>query len=448
VNECRRTGVEANKHAMKERYLIEDMMSQGHNGVVFRATDVETGKTVALRRYFPFGRGYGGLDAEGRKAYEDSLGDLCSVRHESLAAVVGGGCDDVDGFPFIATEWIDAETLEVLHARATLGVDDVLKLLGATIDASLWLSQTFGREALWVETELATMLRRNSDKAHDYVFCISPFKWLGISKPEGDLKSLSGLASQLLHGVPHANGDAKFSGLVHWIEWLRVAPKSTTLTQARSKLSLLLQSSTHAPVRKSTPPQPKGKQPAPRKAKRPVRAMLWVNLFLALGTIAFGGYAYQVKQSREDAKKPKAYLKADKSGSKKFTAKKKKPEPRTEIVAGAFDAPATEVIPWDNHPRLMEHVRRKVTVEGPAGRIDQSKSGKTLYLIFFGGDKPESSRVGIRLGKGSPDATKSELAAFVGKKIRASGEVKKEMQGNLSSPAVMVNDVSAIQIID
>jgi hypothetical protein len=43
---------------------------------------------------------------------------------------------------------------------------------------------------------------------------------------------------------------------------------------------------------------------------------------------------------------------------------------------------------------------------------------------------------------------KSELAAFVGKKIRASGEVKKEMQGNLSSPAVMINDVSAIQIID
>jgi hypothetical protein len=26
--------------------------------------------------------------------------------------------------------------------------------------------------------------------------------------------------------------------------------------------------------------------------------------------------------------------------------------------------------------------------------------------------------------------------------------VKKEMQGNLSSPAVMINDVSAIQIID
>jgi hypothetical protein len=43
---------------------------------------------------------------------------------------------------------------------------------------------------------------------------------------------------------------------------------------------------------------------------------------------------------------------------------------------------------------------------------------------------------------------KSDLQSFVGKKIRASGEVKKEMQGNLSSMAVMINDVSAIQIID
>lgn len=433
---------------MKERYSIEDMMSQDYNGVVFRATNTKTGQTVAMRRFFPFGRGYGGLDADGRKAYEDSLDDLCSVRHESLAAVTGGGCDDVDGFPFIATEWIDGETLEVLHARATLGVDDVLKVLGATIDVSLWLSQTFGREALWVETESTAIMRRNSDKAHDYVFCISPYKWLGISNADNDLKALSGLASQLLHGVPHTNGDTKFSGLIHWIEWLRVTPKSTTLSQARGKLSLLTQPATHAPIRRSAPPQPKAKPFSPRRPKRPVRAMLWVNLFLALGTIAFGGYAYQVKQSRADSKTYRAHFKNDKSAAKKSTAKRKMPMKQNAKLSAAFHVPTTEVIPWENHSKLLEHVRRNVTVEGPAERIDQSKSGKTIYLVFQGGGKPESSRVGIRMGEGSPDKMKSKLAPFVGKKIRASGEVKKEMQGNLSSPAVMVNDVSAIRIID
>lgn len=433
---------------MNERYSIEDMMSQGHNGVVFRATDTETGQPVALRRFFPFGRGYGGLDADGRITYEDSLGDLCSVRHESLAAVTGGGCDDVDGLPFIATEWIVGEMLEVLHAHATLGVDDVLKVLGAAIDVSLWLSQTFGREALWVETELTAIMRRNSNKAHDYVFWISPYKWLGISNADGDLKALSGLASQLLHGIPHANGEAKIARLIHWIEWLRVAPESTTLSQARGKLSLFTQPATPAPMRRSSPPQPRARPSNPRLPKRPVRTMLWVNLFLTLGTIALGAYAYQVKKSRADSKATRAHFKTDKSVAKKSAAKKKIPEKQNAKLSAAIDTPTTEVIPWENHSKLLEHVRRNVTVEGPAERIDQSKSGKTIYLVFQGGDKPESSRVGIRMGEGSPDKMKSKLAPFVGKKIRASGEVKKEMQGNLSSPAVMVNDVSAIRIID
>ena len=427
---------------MKQRFQIEDMMSQGHQGVAFRATDAETGQTVTLRRYFPFGRGYGGLDAASRKVYENSLNDLCSVRHESLAAVVGGGCDDVDGFPFIASEWIDGQTIEVLHARAALGVDDVLKLLLAAIDASLWLSQKFGLESLWVETELATIVRRNSNKAHDYVFSISPFKWLGISNSNDDPVALSGLAAHLLHGLPHDNRDAKFSGILRWIEWLRAAPQPASLAQARGKLLQLTQAA-HAPVRRSAPPQPKAKISTTRKPKRPIRAMLWVNLFLAFGTIAFGGYAYQVKQSRADAKISRVHSKAVKSDAKKTSAAKTKPKPRTEIAAIS-----SEVIPWDNRSKLMEQVRRQVTVEGPAGRVDQSKSGKTFYLVFHGGEKPESSRVGIRLGKGSVDKMKSELSAFIGKRIRASGEVKKEMQGNLSSPAVMINDVSAIRIID
>jgi hypothetical protein len=176
--------------------------------------------------------------------------------------------------------------------------------------------------------------------------------------------------------------------------------------------------------------------------------MLWVNLFLAFGTAVFGAYAHQTKQSRSNARNPKTHLKADKSSAKKPIAKKKTPQPRSDATASASDVTVPEVISWENHPKLLENVRRKVTVEGPAAKVDQSKSGKTLYLVFLGGDKSDSSRVGIRVGKDSPEKIKSELAVFVGKTIRASGEVKKEMQGNLSSPAIMVNDVSAIQTID
>jgi hypothetical protein len=175
--------------------------------------------------------------------------------------------------------------------------------------------------------------------------------------------------------------------------------------------------------------------------------MLWVNLFLAFGTAVFGAYAHQAKQLRAEARAPKTQLKDDKPIAKKQTAKKKNPQRPSGAMASSSSATASEVISWDDS-KLLEHVRRRVMVEGPAARVDQSKSGKTLYLVFLGGDKPDSSRVGIRVGKESPDKIKSKLATFVGKTIRASGEVKKEMQGNLSSAAVMINDVSAIQTID
>ncbi|MFZ9941913.1 MAG: hypothetical protein ACO3F7_07160 [Luteolibacter sp.] len=432
---------------MKEKYLIEDLLSQSHHGAIFRASDRETGLPVVLRRYFPFGRGCGGLDAEAQKIYEGSIADLRSLRHESLAPVIDGGCDEVDGIPFIATEWIHGETIEELQSRVMLGIDDVYDLLNAAIDLSLWISQILGRETLWVDTDLATVLRRDSGNPRNYVFCVSPYKWLGTRKSDGDLMELSGFASQLLQGMPHANGDVKYNHLVHWIEWLRVAPPSTTLDQVRSKLAQPANPSAQAPVRRTAAPQPKTKSTLPRKRKRPFRAMLWVNLFLAFGTAVFGAYAHQAKQSRAEARAPRTDLKVDKTSAKKQIAKKKNTQRSSGAMAISSNATASEVMSWDDS-KLLEHVRCRVTVQGPAARVDQSKSGKTLYLVFLGGDDPDSSRVGIRVGKQSPDEIKSKLAAFVGKTIRASGEVKKEMQGNLSSAAVMINDVSAIQTID
>lgn len=432
---------------MNDRFQIDDLMSQGPEGIVFRATDRETGAAVALRRYFPFGKGCGGLDEDARTAYAQSLEGLSSLKHPSLRQVLGGGCDEIDHIPYIVTEWVDGEAVEMLVSHAMLGLDDVTNLLKSALDTSLWLSEIFQKESLWVETELSTVIRINSKKSGDFNFWISPIKWLGVTGPDHDMKQLAGFATQLLHGVPMTMGNAQQSGIVRWIEWLRAAPKTATLTQAREKLTHHLQSTGGAPLRKLITP-PKQEKPAAHK-KPPHRpgAIFCLNFSLVMLVIGLGYYSHQVKQARADGRKPAAHHKANRQPAKK-TAKKNEKSSRAEIVSGSNEVAPGELIAWDNHSRLLANNRRKITVEGPAGRIDQSKSGKTLYLVFFGGDKPESSRVGIRLGNGSPDQIKSELSAFVGKKIRASGEVKKEMQGNLSSPAVMVNDVSAIQIID
>lgn len=433
---------------MNDRFQIDDLMSQGAEGIVFRATDKDTGATVALRRYFPFGKGCGGLDEDARAAYSQSLLGLSSLKHQSLRQVLGGGCDEVDHLPYIVTEWVDGDTAEALASRSMLDLDDVENLLKSALNASLWLSQIFQKESLWIETDLSTVIRRGCGKQGDFTFWISPIKWLGISGPDHDLKLLAGFATQLMQGVPMTMGNAKHTRLVRWIEWLGAAPISATLSQARERLTHHLQSPSNAPLRKLVTPPKQEKPTAKKKPRRRPGAILYANLFLLLVAIGLGYYSHQVKQTRPDAKKSLAHHKNHRAPEKKTAKKHENSPPKDTMMAAGKETVSGELIAWDNYSKLMENNRRKVVVEGPAGRVDQSKSGKTFYLVFFGGDKPESSRIGIRLGKGTPDQMKSELGAFVGKKIRASGEVKKEMQGNLSSPAVMVNDVSAIQIID
>jgi hypothetical protein len=90
-----------------KRFEIEDIVDQDASGVVFRAVDSSTGREVALRRFFPFGPDGGGLEGDEQLAYGNAVEILTGLQHPGLRAVVGGGCDSVDGLPFIATEWID-----------------------------------------------------------------------------------------------------------------------------------------------------------------------------------------------------------------------------------------------------------------------------------------------------------------------------------------------------
>lgn len=429
---------------MNERFQIDDLISQGPDGVFFRATDGETGQKVVLRRYFPFGRGGGGLDAEAGKAFKDSIDGFSSIKSEALCRIVGGGCDDVDGIPFIATEWIDGETIEFLKARSMLGVTDIVLILTSVMNLSLWLSQSFGREALWIDLDLAAMWRKNSEKPHDYVFCVSIPHWLGLSNKSDEMSELAGLASQLVLGVPQTAGNPKHAALLRWIEWLRAEPKSTPLKKARDKLVTELQSIRSAPMRKSPLPRVIDGSRIRQKAGSPVSAISLFCIFLGIGTIGLATYAYQTKWHRSVAKKSSVASKNTKGNLKKKMSKK----PSSGNVAAAVNPTKGSVISSGSHLRLAENINRKVVIEGNAERVDWSKSGKTYYLVFLEGEKSKPSRVGIRLSERSPDQMKSDLQSFVGKKIRASGEVKKEMQGNLSSMAVMINDVSAIQIID
>ncbi len=95
-------------------------MEQDAGGVIFQAFDEETQQPVALRRFFPYGAGGGGLEGEERAAYEEAVLRLMQVSIPSLRRVVAGGVDDLDGMPFLASEWIPGKTLAERLARGPL----------------------------------------------------------------------------------------------------------------------------------------------------------------------------------------------------------------------------------------------------------------------------------------------------------------------------------------
>ena len=117
-----------------QRFKIEDLIVQDASGVVFRALDGETGTMVALRRFFPFGASGGGLMEDEQTAYNIALGRLAGLHHPALRSVVCGGCDPVDGMPFIATEWVEGDALEMILEQGPLTVDATLELLQQALD--------------------------------------------------------------------------------------------------------------------------------------------------------------------------------------------------------------------------------------------------------------------------------------------------------------------------
>ena len=108
---------------LSRRFEIQDIVAQDSFGVTFRALDTRTGEPVALRRFFPFGADGGGLFDEERSDYAAAVARLVSLQHPGLRGVLTGGCDPVDGMPFVATEWIDGDSVAAMLQRGTFTRD-------------------------------------------------------------------------------------------------------------------------------------------------------------------------------------------------------------------------------------------------------------------------------------------------------------------------------------
>ena len=241
--------------------------------MTFEALDRESGKTVVLRRYFPFGRDGGGLSPIQAQDYEALLTQLAEVRHNGMRSLVAGGCDPQDGMPFLVSERVAGPALADALQQGPVAAASVIALIDRALEVSALISETLGMQAVWVETSPSAIVVSEDDPERGFTFWISPLNWLHEADTHPGLSPVL----ELLRAVaakPAPGDDVRLiAGLKRWETWL-AANLSASPAEARRtfKPTVLPPAHTAGPQPRPVAPAPAKAAPAPVKASAPAPA--------------------------------------------------------------------------------------------------------------------------------------------------------------------------------
>ncbi len=275
---------------MIQRFQIEDLVTQDSSGVVFRALDTETNNAVAVRRFFPFGADGGGLHEDEQTAYHIAVERLASIRHPALRAVICGGCDPVDGMPYLATEWIEGPRLESIIGRGPLDPVAIANLLTQALEVCELLSEVLAEEAVWVETSLQSIVVGAEGTGRGVTFRIAPLKWLGKNDGQRGLESLITLTEEIMGWMGKSVSDQAGHGLGGWLKWLRGNARTTTLHEAREMLAAAIGVEPPVPAKIRAHHHVAASQWVPAKKKKASRLPIVIGAAVTLVAIAAVGY--------------------------------------------------------------------------------------------------------------------------------------------------------------
>lgn len=489
---------------MIRRFQIDDLISQDEFGVVFRALDSETGKYVAVRRFFPFGAAGGGLHAEEQAAYEVALGRLAGLNHHALRSIISGGCDPVDGMPFIATEWIDGEPLATFLEQGPLPAHAATELITQALEVSELLSQVLAEDAVWVETSPHTIIVGNPQSGRGFTFWISPLKWLGNLEKARGLECIADLTETVMGWQNRKINDQEGAGLAGWVKWLRHAGHTVSLHEARETLAASVGVAPPAPVRK-----PAVQTARPANSRPPKRSMslgMWIiNGSLALTAAGLWGWhqlrqreaeamrfqpiaaqasadkpaakpavpasAPATKVGEDDGKQPeKPAVPASAPATKVSEDDGKQPEKAAVPTTPATKAPAPHrrrprdkkpapapaqdaadlshtVVPWTSHGLLSQCNGKQVIVEGPLAVITFSDSKKTMYLLFSKELGETDTRGSVNVQSAPGDLSETSLAPLIGKQLRLHGAIHTQPVAGNVRPEIMITDRASIEVV-
>jgi len=438
------------------RFQIEDLISQDEFGVVFRALDSETGKFVAVRRFFPFGASGGGLHAEEQNAYNIALGRLAGLNHPALRATICGGCDPVDGMPFIATEWVDGDPLQTFLEYGPLPADVATDLITQALEVSELLSHVLAENAVWVETSPQTIIVGNEQSGRGFTFWICPLKWLGGHEKARSLESIADLTEIVMGWQDRKINDQAGQGLAGWLKWLRHSANTITLHEARETLAASIGVEPPPPVRNLVA---KATRPPAKRAPKPLSWILpWIiNTALALVAAGLGGW-YVLHQREEEASRFRPDM--TQASSDKLFGKTAVPRAATNPPPNRqAKPPATTpdqvpgdlsrtVIPWTNHGFLLKYSGKEVIVEGPLEAIKFSESGATMYLLFSKELGIDDTRGAVVVRTAPADLSESEITPLIGKKIRLHGTIHIQPYSGTVRPEVRIKTRASIEVVE
>jgi hypothetical protein len=467
---------------MNRRFQIEDLIVQDFNGVVFHAIDQETGLPAAVRRLFPFGVNGGGLDAAEQEAYLLAIDQISTVKHPALRAILLGGIDPVDDLPFLATEWVEGATLQSFVDKEPLSSGEAVYLITQALEVCGLLSQALGRESVWVETDLSTIIIGAAETGRGFTFWISPMKCIGKNDGQRGLEPLVTLVEHVLGWRGKAVLDQDGGGLGAWLKWLRLSATSTTLAMAREKLADSLHiarpSPPPSPVRRAVRQAERSTPPSKLKKKSNLPAIL--ASISGLGVLALGGFAL-IKWNESKLGGESAALAATEAPAKKEKPTKKKKSAPVDPDPGPSSVPELDAIvkkesssilggpPEQKASRRAAEQKaaaagkngiftiadseliatqdgKQVSLVGTLVGFKTSKSGITRYLLFSEKAANGEVRGSIRDNNTQADLSEENLSELIGKKIKITGEVSIENNFGSKRPNVVIEKRASIEL--
>ncbi len=455
------------------RFQIEEMVSQDSTGAVFLAMDTQSGSEVLLQRFFPFGAEEGGLEGDELIAYGQAVERMKELNHPSLRRVIEGGCDPVDGMPFLVTEIRSSPSLREACASATLNVAQGRLLAESALALMLDLEKIFGQVAEWLVLQPEDV--EVIGDVEQFRFGVDPMKWLGLRPGVGGVKELAALVEATM-GWSGRVMTGSTAGLLSG--WMRAA-KSRELSPAQAMDVLnggAVPQKTIAPsvalsTALATPSAPS--TPVSLASAKSGGSTVWfvfggivVVAGLAIGIVMFLNNQQGTPPSPVVTKVAPASNPTEKvtpavttntpaapvvREEEKTRSLSEEDQMRAEIERKALAlqqqaAAASPIPPKKPTPTvpaqpkkseyapgevelLRQQMGEEVVIVAPVKEVKLSSTSKTLY-IMLDGPAPEKIIGRYLTNLGVEGMSVSELGGLEGKRVRVSGKVANELGTN------------------